>query len=338
MKATKYIQDRKRETESRFVALQENLIGVAPLMAGKASVYATGSFGRGEASRHSDLDLFIVGRRHGVRKLRRVSDEEFLLRRLDEIVLKAELIKVTKSLDIPEFDGDGKYLVQFSIETLIEFLGTPQDDSSNTFTARLLMLLEGKPLLNEEFYADAVREVIGPYWRDFGDHTASFMPAYLTNDILRLWRTLCVNYEARTQDTPAGKKIERKLKNYKLRYSRILTCFSSILVLIAEYERKGTVSIDDAVSMVSKTPVERILYVKDLDFGKKANKRIDNLVGMYADFLEETSVSKAEMLEKFSNPPLAKELAAKGREFGDRMHDVLHTIAPQSSFYRMLVV
>ena len=37
-----------------------------------------------------------------------------------------------------------------------------------------------------------------------------FMPAFLANDILRLWRTFCVNYEARTQTEPAEKKAKRK--------------------------------------------------------------------------------------------------------------------------------
>jgi hypothetical protein len=62
--------------------------------------------------------------------------------------------------------------------------------------------------------------VVEAYWRDFLDHRQAFVPTFLTNDILRLWRTFCVNYEARTQTEPARKKAKRKLKNYKLKHRR----------------------------------------------------------------------------------------------------------------------
>src|SRR5258708_26171175 len=56
------LEARRSETTSRFEQLQKRLKDAEELAAGKACVYATGSFGRGEASKHSDLDLFIVGR------------------------------------------------------------------------------------------------------------------------------------------------------------------------------------------------------------------------------------------------------------------------------------
>jgi hypothetical protein len=58
---------------------------------------------------------------------------------------------------------------------------------------------------------------------------SSVVPAFLANDILRIWRTFCVNYEARTETEPAEKKAKRKLKNYKLEHSRLLTCYSALL-------------------------------------------------------------------------------------------------------------
>jgi predicted nucleotidyltransferase len=80
------------------LALTEDTIGQ------KACVYATGSFGRGEASKFSDLDLFIVGR--GAKNSRELS-------RLTEICVTADLINVTRQLGIPEFSGDGEYLVHY---------------------------------------------------------------------------------------------------------------------------------------------------------------------------------------------------------------------------------
>ena len=68
------------------------------------------------------------------------------------------------------------------------------------------------------------------------------MPAFLSNDILRLWRTLCVNYEARTKTTPEQEKAKRELTNYKLKHSRLLTCYSGILYLLAIFKARGTVA------------------------------------------------------------------------------------------------
>ena len=55
-------------------------------------------------------------------------------------------------------------------------------------------------------YQDVIDEVLASYWRDFEDDKADLMPAFFTNDILRLWRTFCVNYEARTSREPEEKK------------------------------------------------------------------------------------------------------------------------------------
>ena len=59
------IEDRRSKTDKRITELRERLKAAEGLAAGKACVYATGSFGRCEASVHSDLDLFIVGKRDG---------------------------------------------------------------------------------------------------------------------------------------------------------------------------------------------------------------------------------------------------------------------------------
>src|SRR6266702_2640507 len=84
--------DRRRQYSSEtIVKLRSKIIGAGKFASNKACVYATGSFGRCEASQHSDLDLFIAGRSE---KLTRSdgSGEDFgqknLLNHLDEICVK----------------------------------------------------------------------------------------------------------------------------------------------------------------------------------------------------------------------------------------------------------
>ena len=56
------------------------------------------------------------------------------------------------------------------------------------------MLLESKPLFNETLYDSQMDEIVGLYFRDDVDRS-SFKPLFLLNDLLRFWRTLCLNYE-----------------------------------------------------------------------------------------------------------------------------------------------
>jgi predicted nucleotidyltransferase len=243
------LERRREETKARIAKLREDLQEAESICAGNACMYATGSFARGEASQHSDLDLFIVGQVRGDKRS---------LRRLDEIRVKADLIEVTQRHKIPEFSGDGEYLVHYTVQQLVKTLGKPDDDAANTFTACLLMVLESRPLLEESVYQDVIEEVLGAYWLDYEDHKNEFIPAFLTNGILRLWRTFCVNYEARTAREPEEKRAKRKIKNYKLKHSRLLTCYSGLLYLLGVFSARGTVTPTDAAEMVALTPTERL--------------------------------------------------------------------------------
>src|SRR5208282_5352561 len=103
--------------------------------------------------------------------------DDHALRTLDEILVKADLIEAVRSLQIPDFSGDGEYLLHYSVAELIATLGTPEDDVTNTFTARLLLLLESRPLLEPTVYRDVIEPVVTAYWRDYQDHKNEFVPA-----------------------------------------------------------------------------------------------------------------------------------------------------------------
>ncbi len=324
------LADRKADTSVRIATLQERLRAAEAIVESKACVYATGSFGRLEASSHSDLDLFIVGKRDG--------KGGSLLKRLDEICLKADLIEVTRDLKIPEFSGDGRYLVHYPVDEFIKTLGTPQDDVANTFTARLLLLLESRPLLESVVYAEVTADVIAAYWRDYEDHKSDFMPAFLGNDILRLWRTFCVNYEARTERAPEVEKAKGKLKNYKLKHSRLLTCYSALLYLLAVYGKNQTVSPANATFMISLTPTERLQWLLDQSDLKAAHDTITRLLGQYEIFLETTNSRESDLLAHFLDKDLSRKYLRDAVAFGDTIFQALMDIGSGNQFQRLLIV
>ncbi len=323
------IDQRRLATERRINELRESLVDAERLCGDKACVYVTGSFARGEASIHSDLDLFIVGLCKGGRRQ---------LSRLDEICIKADLIESTQRFDIPDFSGDGEYLEHYSIDDLIKTMGTPHDDANNTFTARLLMLLESRPLLGAEVYREVTEHAIWAYWKDYEDHKNDFIPAFLANDILRLWRTFCVNYEARTSKEPEERRAKRKLKNYKLKHSRLLTCYSALLYLLAIHSHYGTVRPSDAAEMISLTPTERLEWLLSKQTYADAHQGIRDLLSRYENFLSATECPEDELVRRFLDGTKRRESFPSPDGFGNAMFDVLDCIGKKNRFYRLLVV
>lgn len=209
---------RKTHSSDELVRVREMFGASGVLKAQPITVFCAGSLARGEVGRKSDLDLFVTG------------DEGGQLRsRLCEYSLIAELIHLNRALSFPEFSNDGEYLKVCFIDDLKRKTGSPRDDSENLFTTRMLMLLESEPIVGSDIYERHLRAVLEHYYRD-NVGKASFRPLFLLNDILRYWRTLCLNYEERRHD-PA--KPWRK-KNVNLKFARMVTVFSSILPLILE--------------------------------------------------------------------------------------------------------
>lgn len=330
------LSSRRAETAGRIVQLRSQLKAAEALASGKACAYATGSFGRGEASKHSDLDLFMLGRSTG--KEGKDGKEPSQLNRLNEICIKADLIEVTRKLGIPEFSGDGQYLVHYSVHELTKTLGMPEDDATNTFTARLLLLLESCPLIEDTVYKDVCEEVIAAYWKDYQDHKLDFMPAYLANDILRLWRTFCVNYEARTSSVPDEQKAKRKLKNYKLKHSRLLTCYSALLYLLAIYGAQKTVHPQDATCMIALTPTQRLEWLLGESRLNSAHDTLKELMNQYERFLETTNAEEQALIRVFMDSEKSRLLMGAAYKFGDLMFDALNHIGKDNSFFRLLVV
>lgn len=325
----RFLDRRRQETGRRLDQLRALLRETEKLCRNKASIYVTGSFGRGEASAYSDLDLFVAGGNRGRKRL---------LARLDEIRVKAHLIEATRELGIPDFSGDGEYLRHYTVKELVGTLGKPQDDASNTFTARLLLLLESRPLVEQTVYRKIIGDVIRAYWRDYKDHRREFVPAFLANDILRLWRTLCVNYEARTSTEPERKRAKRRLKNYKLKHSRLLTCYSALLYLLAVFAERGTVTPKDALEMAELTPTERLEWLLGRSRFQRSRRSVASLLSAYERFLGETDAPEDELIRRFMNRRKVQDYQRYANRLGDSVFRALEGIGGGNTFYRLLVV
>jgi hypothetical protein len=217
-------------------------------------------------------------------------------------------------------------------------LGTPEDDVSNTFTARLLLLLESYPLIGASTYQRITGNVIAKYWIDYEDHKNDFVPAFMANDILRMWRTFCVNYEARTEREPDRERAKRRLHNYKLKHSRLLTCYSALLYLLAIFSRNRTVSPLDASAMISLTPTQRLEWMLQQAELEAAHPKIKELIERYEAFLGVTETPKDELIERFLDKDVRRKYVESAYQFGDIVFEVLNTVGKGNSFHRLVVV
>jgi hypothetical protein len=341
------IDERRAFSLSRMQEFAAQLGQAEGSYGSQCCVYATGSYGRGEASRHSDLDVFIVGLTKPPSDAATVGEKshEPALSRLDQTCIMSDLVRATRALELPEFSGNGEYLKHYTDHELAKAIGAPNDDHANTFTARLLMLLESQPIFGNAVYEQAIATIIDAYYLDYDDHAESFEPVFLVNDILRLWRTFCVNYEHRTRaaaKTPPGteetpdKKAKRKLKHYKLTHSRMLTCYSAIASLLETFSRKRTVSKDDIRQLVSERPLDRLAAI-----GQRRNvvaDQVNAVVDHYAGFLKATDASERNLIAQFQDREFARQRANDARSFGQLVFNLVRSIDVESRLYQTLVV
>lgn len=294
-------------------------------------IYVVGSGGRGELLPNSDIDLFIA------RVGRDPSD-------VDAFQVRQAIARALDRLKFPDPSQGGAFLKMHTAASLCEKMGTPDDDAGNTFTARMLLLLESKPLLGEPAYDKLLRAVVQKYWQNVDEHARDYQPFVLVNDIVRYWRILLLNYVAknfqRERELGADElKAERRLRSYKLRFSRCATCFSALAALLDVTGAKESVTQQDVFELVRRSPIERLRAVAERN--EKARERVSRLLELYETFLTTMDQPKGALLAAFKDSDFSKARSAEGSQFGDEMFELLHRLGREKRgrvLFRHMVV
>lgn len=255
--------------------------------------------------------------------------------RIKKTLIDAALIKVCRELGFREFSQDARYLEIHYLDDIIHALGSPSDDFENFFTARMLLLLEGEWVFNELLYKDIIERLISTYYRDYHDHEQTFRPIFLVNDIIRFWKTLCLNYEhGRNQLLDETRKNKNHLRNLKLKYSRLLTCFSTILVLSKNrhiFTPKQLFAL-----IVGKTPLDRIM---DVAGGATNGQEIlEKILEEYIWFLDVTGREEPEVLDWISDRKNRDKAFERARQFGSLVYELLTSVGKETDTLRYLTI
>ncbi|MDM0122632.1 hypothetical protein [Variovorax arabinosiphilus] len=298
------LQDRMNRSRIKLGELRSQANNYEALQNDRLSVFAAGSLGRLETGEKSDFDVFMICDSEE----RRTSGKSSVSR-LEEYEVFSALIRINEDLNYPKFSGDGRFLKTYELQDMIKATGSPQDDSENLFTARMLLLLESQPVTNEELYQRGTALVVENYFRD-GLGRDNFRPLFLMNDLLRYWRTLCLNYEV-YRNEPERPWLKKSLN---LKFSRKLTIFSTVLSLLAGRASDSSAFLD----LCNLTPIERLADALDAIDDPTLEKGFSNALGTYESFLKAKEIGS---IEFETTPTFRKRHADLADRFGRFLHE-----------------
>lgn len=269
-------------------------------------IYACGSMGRLEMTEKSDLDLFFVSEDN--------NSQDFAMANLRKYLFFSKLYEINKRLNYQEPSKGGLYWEFTPKENLLD-IGSRQEDYNNSFTARMLLLLESKPLYNEKAYERIVNETINRYFVDYDNYSSDFYPLFLMNDILRYWYTLTLNYEYRRDDSDDANK--RYWKRLKLKYARLITCYSMLACLY-----HPQISPEYVFKCVKMTPFERLRMLAD------ERKDVQDIVSKIETAYEAYLDLRQKGSEWWDNPINKQDAMANADEFHNLVvHKFMKSIA-----------
>jgi len=250
-------------------------------------VYATGSLGRFELSPTSDLDLFFI-----------LNSEE-PCSNLDMYRFFSKLYDINKKMGFKDPSKRGHYWFFILKKDLLD-IGSQDEDYTNGFTARLLLLLESKPIFNEALYNTILTETINAYFKG-REKGKDFHPMRLINDIDKYWLTVMQN-QVRLMSYSDGTKYDRNWKRMKIGYPRLLTCWSIKACLFKE-----EITPEYVMSVVKRAPVERLDFVAGLN--AEVSQIVTDIKQGYDWFLSLTKET-----EQWWDEPNNEALGTKNKE------------------------
>ena len=335
------LDDRRKQSELGLRDVRERLDArLAAIDTSRVAIYVTGSFGRLEARypKGSDLNVFFLYDPPGDDPEGRLD-----LPRLEWFRLIAAVIDVAEQLDFAPFSKDGEFLKAHNVKRMGQQLGSRHEDAENSFTARVLLLLESQSIVNATLYDELLLETIRFYFGDYATNRERFRPHTLTNDILRYWRTLCLNYEnsrnrlrssTDDQEGQAAFRASSALDNLKLRYSRLALCFSMVAVLGAE---PAGITPERVRDLCRTVPSERwALAARRSANPTQALGTADRILEQYERFLELAADEPAILIRLRDSEERAR-LRGNASRFGDLVFELLRLVVPESEFRRLVV-
>ena len=277
---------------------------------GDLTILTCGSYARREASRHSDIDYFVI------------SEPEVVDRDSDSL---GNIARKIGNIVPNSPAAGGAFANVVNKAELLQHIGG-EDDSNSNITRRMLFLLEGEWLSNECGFRQFRRNILERYVTEkMADHQLTL---FLLNDIIRYYRTIAVDYEYKISDQGGAKAWA--IRNIKLVFSRKLLYASGIFCVAGTADRTREEKIDVLERWFSLPVIERIEAI----CGHEKSKRVMASYGKFLEALECKGVRSH--LENLSvgerRDPKFRAIKNEGHRFTTELmklfDDTFHTTHP----------
>ncbi|WP_152603792.1 DUF294 nucleotidyltransferase-like domain-containing protein [Amycolatopsis rifamycinica] len=202
-----------------------------------------GSLARHEFTSASDLDYLVVtyGLQSETNTTRRFLQHADLLRN-----------RLIEGVELNGPGATGVFGRVISAPDMAERIGL-EEDTNHSHTRRILLLEESTSLFKPDLHLKLLETIIKRYLYD-RVRGRDNVPRFLLNDIVRYWRTITVDYQAKT-----SKGTAYSLRYLKLLTSRKLTFASSITPLIECQDIAHDAVVDHLVAAYQEPPILRLL-------------------------------------------------------------------------------
>ncbi len=238
-------------------------------LASDMTVVVFGSWARDELTDHSDDDwAVLVGREF--------ADYD------RDVVHAMALAQQHLGADEKKPGSQQVFGVPFDVDGLVDHVGL-DDDTNRNLTRRMLLLLESRELAGD-IHAECWGKVLDRYLR-FGIKN-NRPPRFLLNDLVRYWRTICVDFEGKHRDT-GGEDPKWVTRNAKLRTSRKLLFAGGLVPILLCHLREADEMNGFLTRWLTATPSDRLaaafLHYDAVDEGIRTFAAYDRWIEIMQD-------------------------------------------------------
>jgi hypothetical protein len=279
------------------------------------SIVLMGSWGRSEVTRGSDDDFMI------------------LVNGGDREDVHPSVEDVKRILDRAPGDH-GVFGEPVFSDRVVERIGLETDINSN-LTRRMLFLLESVCATREDIYHTVREQLLARY---LDESIKDFRPPrFLLNDVIRYWRTICVDFAGKEHESPQ----KWGIRNAKLRTSRKVLFAGGLLPVFECANLERELMPDFLREQLQMPPTDRIagafLNHGAADPGGRALGAYDDFIGLLDDpgfrtELETVTRDQSEQSTAFG------ETARLGKELERGLLALLFETATLSSLVRSYAI
>jgi hypothetical protein len=205
-------------------------------------ILAFGSMARDEMAPGSDFDYLVI------------ANEIVPNPRVYQAFRSAALSALT-AIGATGPGASGLFGVMVAAPDMVNQIGL-EEDTNKSLSRRILVLQESVCLNKHNRYENLVDSIISRYLDDYVGKDEPRVPRFLFNDVVRFWRTIAVDYQAKRWHEMEGTKWG--LRYIKLRSSRKWTFAGSIMSLFMPVIAQADTTCTFLISQFEMPPLARL--------------------------------------------------------------------------------